>query len=200
MSRELNEEFWSQRYADGTTGWDVGQVTTPLKEYIDQLEDKSIEILIPGAGNSYEGEYLWRKGFRNVKIVDISQAPLDNIAKRVPDFPSDHLIHANFFDLKGSFDLILEQTFYCALDPSLRPEYERKMTELIRPGGTLAGVYFRFPLTEEGPPFGGSIEEYENRFSEHFDIRVLEDCRNSIPPRMGREAFMIAKRKLAEKE
>ncbi|MDX1544111.1 MAG: SAM-dependent methyltransferase, partial [Christiangramia sp.] len=49
----MNSEFWSTRYRDNRTGWDIGYISTPLKEYIDQLEDKELKILIPGAGNSY---------------------------------------------------------------------------------------------------------------------------------------------------
>jgi hypothetical protein len=44
------------------TGWDLGQVSPPLKAYIDQLTDKNLRILIPGCGNSYEAEYLLEKG------------------------------------------------------------------------------------------------------------------------------------------
>lgn len=194
MSKELNEDFWTGRYQAGTTGWDIGHVSTPIKEYVDQLEDKSIRILVPGAGNSYEGEYLWRQGFKNVFIVDISKEPLDNFKVRVSDFPADQLLHEDFFQLKGEYDLILEQTLYCALDPELRDSYVKKMHELLKSGGKLAGVLFTFPL-ESGPPFGGSMEEYRERFSKHFELKKLEPCYNSIPPRAGNEAFIIARKK-----
>ncbi|SHI83533.1 Thiopurine S-methyltransferase (TPMT) [Algibacter luteus] len=52
------ENYWTQRYNERQTGWDVGKPTTPLKTYIDQLKNKSLKILIPGAGNAYEAEYL----------------------------------------------------------------------------------------------------------------------------------------------
>jgi thiopurine S-methyltransferase len=56
-------------------------------------------------------------------------------------------------------------------------------------------VLFDFPLSTEGPPFGGSREEYLQRFSPFFELKLLEKCYNSIAPRMGRELFIIAKRK-----
>ena len=46
------QSYWTKRYQEESTGWDIGYPSTPLKEYIDQLEDKSISILIPGAGNA----------------------------------------------------------------------------------------------------------------------------------------------------
>ena len=38
------EAFWSLRYKEERTGWDIGYPSTPLKEYIDQLE-KVLRIL-----------------------------------------------------------------------------------------------------------------------------------------------------------
>ena len=63
---DLNEDYWDSRYHEKTTGWDVGYITTPIKEYIDQIIDKSLKVLIPGGGNSYEAEYLHHQGFNNV--------------------------------------------------------------------------------------------------------------------------------------
>lgn len=42
------ENYWTERYGKGETGWDIGHVSTPIKEYVDQLEDKELKILIPG--------------------------------------------------------------------------------------------------------------------------------------------------------
>lgn len=83
----LNAEFWNKRYLEGTHGWDLGAVSPPLKAYIDELTNKELKILIPGGGNSYEAEYLFRKGFKNVYVVDLAEEPLKNIQKRVPKFP-----------------------------------------------------------------------------------------------------------------
>ena len=54
------------------TGWDIGGPSTPLVKYFDQLADKQRKILIPGAGNAYEAEYLWAQGFSNVHVLDIA--------------------------------------------------------------------------------------------------------------------------------
>ena len=173
-------------------GWDIGHISTPLKEYIDQLKDKNLKILIPGAGNAYELLYLLEKGFTNVFVIDNAKQPLENIKNRISDFPRNQLLEGNFFDLElDNFDLILEQTFFCALDPSLRMEYVLKMKQLLKPNGKLAGLLFNFPLTESGPPFGGSLSEYKTLFQEHFQIKILETAYNSIKPRADKELFKI---------
>ena len=110
----LDSNYWKNRYQANETGWDVGHISTPIKNYIDQLKEKSITILIPGCGNAHEAAYLWEHGFKNIYLVDYVKEPLDNFQKKHPDFPTSHLIHSDFFDLTGKFDLILEQTFFCA--------------------------------------------------------------------------------------
>ncbi len=186
----MKSNSWNDKYIANNTGWDIGYISTPIKEYINQLRDKNLKILIPGCGNSYEAEYLHKKGFKNVYIIDIAVKALENFKKRVPDFPDNHLIHGDFFLLNKKFDLILEQTFYCAINPKQRDTYVKKMYDLLNVNGKLVGILFQFPLTEKGPPFGGSKEEYLNRFSKYFKIEILEDCYNSITARKDKEVFI----------
>ena len=192
---KLNKNYWSNNYQTNRIGWDTGSITTPLKEYIDQLTNKNCKILIPGTGNSYEAEYLHNKGFKQVYVLDFAKEPLDNLLKRVPSFPKEHLLQGNFFDLKKNFDLVIEQTFYCALNPDLRDNYVKKMFEIINSNGKIAGLLFQFPLTEKGPPFGGSKQEYIKRFSSFFKLRTLETAYNSIKPRAKNELFIIFEKK-----
>ena len=194
---DLNRQYWQERYLSHSTGWDLGQVSPPIRSYADQLDPGGLRILIPGAGQGYEAEYLYRKGFSDLTVLDIAPYPLARLRERLPgDFPAGRLVEMDFFDFSGGpFDLILEHTFFCALPPGLRPGYARKMHELLLPGGRLAGLFFDFPLTEKGPPFGGSREEYLELFTPYFEIRVLERARNSIPPRAGNELFFIFEKK-----
>lgn len=187
----LSKEFWDNKYQLNKTGWDIGYVSTPLKEYFKQLTNTDLAILIPGAGNSYEAEYLYNKGFKNIDVLDISNQPLENIKKRLPYFPKNQLIHQDFFNHNKQYDLIVEQTFFCALHPSLRKFYATKMYSLLKPKGKLAGLLFNFELTADGPPFGGDLSEYLALFSSIFEINKLETCYNSIEPREGKELFFI---------
>jgi len=189
--KKFDTAFWESKYKNNTTGWDIGHISKPLKAYFAQLEDKDLSILIPGCGHGYEAEFLHNNGFKNVHILDIAEKPLENFSERVPDFPKQHLIQANFFDHEELYDLIIEQTFFCALDPVLRSNYAEKMNELLKANGKLVGLLFDFPLTEEGPPFGGSAKEYSTTFSSLFKIKVLERSYNSIDNRLGKELFII---------
>jgi len=187
---DLNKNFWDLRYQNNEIGWDIGYISTPLKKYIDQLTDKNIKILIPGGGNSYEAEYLHNLDFKNVFVLDISPTALTNLKNRVPDFPKNHLINIDFFKLNNSFDLILEQTFFCALTPKLRDNYVLKMNQILRPNGKLVGLLFNIPLNKDRPPFGGTKKEYLSYFKNYFKIEIMELSYNSISERTNNELFI----------
>jgi methyl halide transferase len=184
----LGKEFWESQYASGYTGWDLGMVSPPLKDFIDQVEDKSLRILIPGCGNAYEAEYLSAQGFTNITLVDIAPTATERARKMLGD--KVKVIEGDFIDLEGKYDLILEQTFFCALDPVLRKAYVAKTHDLLTDGGKIAGVMFNKAFDKQGPPFGGTSEAYRELFMDKFHIKTLAPCYNSVPPRAGTEVFI----------
>ena len=193
---ELNKNNWNSRYKTKETGWDIGFVSPALKEYIDQISDLNIKILIPGCGNAHEAEYLFKKGFKNIFIVDYSEIAISNLIKRIPDFPIFNSICDDFFNISGQYDLILEQTFFCAIDPTLRDNYAKKASSLLKNDGKLVGLFFSLPMFSDHPPFGGSKEEYVKCFSQLFLIIKMERCYNSIKSRTNKELFFILQNKI----
>ena len=195
----FDENYWRSRYEEGRTAWDTGAVTPPLREYFNQLgAPDARRILIPGAGHSYEAEYLHAVGFSQVVVADLVAEPLAALRRRVPSFPAQHLLQQDFFQLPAipPYDLVVEQTFFCALDPALRPAYARQCAHLLRPGGTLAGLLFDTDFgSATEPPFGGTREEYLAYFDPYFDFVHFDTAYNSLGPRQGRELFICLRRK-----
>jgi methyl halide transferase len=193
---DLDALYWTNRFKNKDTPWDIGSASPPLKVYIDQLANKNASILIPGCGNSHEAEYLLQTGFNNITLIDISSTVTELLAQKFAIYLQKELtlLTGDFFNLTGQYDIILEQTFFCALTPTLRKLYVEKMAALLTDGGKLAGVLFNRSF-DGGPPFGGSQDEYEALFKPDFNIRLMEPCYNSIQPRMGAELFFIAERK-----
>ena len=132
----MNESYWSKRYENNETGWDIGEASKPLIKLFHQFNNKEIKILIPGCGNAYEAEYLYNKGFTNVYIIDITEQPLKDFKNRNPNFPENQILHGDFFEHKGSYDLIIEQTFFCAINPELREKYVLKCHALLNQKGS----------------------------------------------------------------
>ena len=192
----LNANYWDSQYQNNETGWDLNGVSPPLKEFIDTLTDKGMSILIPGCGNAYEAEYLLDKGFTNVTLIDISSSLVERLNEKFTGRPIQ-ILHADFFDHQGKYDLILEQTFFCAIDPSLRARYANKSFNLLNEGGRVAGLMFGVEFEKAGPPFGGKKEDYAKLFEPLFNLLQFDTCTNSIKPRMGKELFIeMDKKKL----
>lgn len=187
----LNQVYWNDRYHACETAWDLGEVSPPLKAYIDQLSSKDLAILIPGCGNSYEAAYLLQQGFTNVTLIDIAPSLVETLQQKFAGNPSVKVVLGDFFEHQGQYDLILEQTFFCALAPALRQAYADKMFELLNPGAKLVGVLFDREFEQHGPPFGGSRSNYRPIFEQKFEFKVFDDCYNSFHKRSGSELFFI---------
>ena len=191
----LGETFWNNQYEANTTGWDLGEVSPPLKAYIDQLTNKNLRILIPGCGNTYEAQYLLQQGFTNVTVIDIAPALVEQLQQKFATNTNIKIILGDFFEHQGEYDLILEQTFFCAINPPLRTNYVAKMHELLAPNGKLVGVLFDREFEQQGPPFGGCKCQYESMFEKNFTFKTFEPCNNSFVKRFDTELFINLQKK-----
>lgn len=191
-------EFWESRYRLQETGWDLGTVSPPLKSLIEHFRPTHapLKVLVPGAGYGHEAAFLLRTGYSQVTVLDLAASPLQHLRKALDTEASGRLklVQENFFSHQGHYDLILEQTFFCALHPDHRPAYARDMAALLNPGGLLAGVLFDREF-ERNPPFGGRAPEYESLLSPYFRFLRWEACPCSHPARAGTEWWMILEKK-----
>lgn len=187
--KKLDQEYWDIRYKTNSTGWDLGKVSPPIKEFIDTLVDKNLHILIPGCGNSYEAEYLLNQGFTSVTVIDIAPTLVEKLQVKFKNNSNITIVLGDFFEHQGEYDLILEQTFFCALPLAMREQYVEKMHFLLAKKGLLVGLLFNKTF-DGGPPFGGSQAEYEKIFDPHFGFLQMDLCQNSIAPRANSELFV----------
>lgn len=191
--KPLDASYWESQYKAKTIGWDLGKVSPPIQIYVDTVDDKNCSILIPGCGNSYEAEYLLKQGFTNITVVDIAPTPVAVLKEKFKNNSNIQIILGDFFEHQGKYDLIIEQTFFCALPPFMRQKYVWKMHQLLADDGILAGLLFNRTF-ESGPPFGGSKEEYKILFAGTFDFLKMEVSKNSIAPRANSELFIELKK------
>ncbi|MGC1630674.1 MAG: hypothetical protein WA749_01040 [Gelidibacter sp.] len=59
-----------------------------------------------------------------------------------------------------SFDIIIEQTFFCAIYPKLRNSYTSKSSHLLNEKGKGAGLLFNDTFSYDKPPFRGFNTAY----------------------------------------
>jgi SAM-dependent methyltransferase len=186
--RPLDALYWDAQWKSNTIGWDLGMPAPPLVSLINSLENKDAKILIPGCGSAYEAEYLISKGFTDVTLIDISETASTILKEKFLNQDAVKVLCEDFFKLEDKFDVIIEQTFFCALPPSMRQRYVWKMHNLLSDNGILSGLLFNRQF-DVSPPFGGSLEEYEKLFQTAFHIDQLSTANNSVTPRANTELF-----------
>ena len=195
-NNDINKSsFWETKYEKGEIGWDLGSETPVFSAISETLKPGSVCIL--GCGNGYDAISFSKKGF-NVTAVDFAETPIKNINKIANNlFLTINTIQEDIFDLtpkyNNSFDYILEQTCFCAIDPKNRAQYRNLAYDLLKVGGKLIGLWMPLDkdIKEGGPPFGVEEDEVKNLFSKQWKIK--EDCFpvQSIEARKGKEKLIV---------
>lgn len=188
-------EFWDTRFRDGVTPWDAGAAPPLLSAWLEKQPPR-LKVLVPGCGTGYEVRLFASRG-HDVLGIDFSQAALE-AARRELGALAQRVRRADFFVLEeGPFDVVYERAFLCALPRALWPDWGRRMAELLRPGGALAG-FFYLDDNPRGPPFGVSREALAGLLGAGFlleeDLPVPPG--QSMPVFQGKEIWQVWRRRL----
>ncbi|KAJ3249670.1 hypothetical protein HDU77_007574 [Chytriomyces hyalinus] len=196
----VNLERWESAWQEGRTGWDLGDATPALLSVLQSHESvlfsaskSQWSVLIPGCGRGYDlAAFVAKKGVSAVGL-DISPtgvAEADKELHQVRGLSRETVqVHlADFFEFSPSapFDIIFDHTFLCALVPSLRSAWAKRMSDLVSKGGHL--VCLMFPLRdadEKGPPYALSVEVYHELLSSNFKQIFIRDVQESEKPKVG---------------
>ncbi len=197
--KDLSAADWNARYLNKDTPWDLSGPTPEFLRLLSRLPTKG-RAIVPGGGRGHDALLLAQRGLE-VDLVDFAQEALDLALENA--FAQKLKINAyrmNFFSLpnlpfhRGQYSLFLEYTFYCAIDPALRPAYAKAAAALLKPGGIFLALFFPTETEKAGPPFAISRPEIEKLFSADFHLQ-FEDTQASVKPRAGREFIGIFQRK-----
>ena len=82
---KLDSKYWNNRYEQFDTGWDVGSITPPLEEYFSSFKMFNSQILVIGAGNGYEVEYLHNNNFLNEtkEIIGVNSVKRFDLSSKI---------------------------------------------------------------------------------------------------------------------
>lgn len=168
MSHPSQPEFWEQRYTAGTTPWDLGGVPARLRRYLEE-HPAGGRVLIPGCGSGHEISAFYDAGY-TVTAIDFAPAAAAQARANVGPALADRVLLGDYFTQDFSdapFDLVYERTFFCALPPGLRSDCVRRAAQLLRPGGSLVGLFY-LGDEEGGPPYALRAADERTLFGPHF--------------------------------
>lgn len=195
--------FWTESYnswSDSGTapGWELGSVAKPLTEVIPQIKIPRSKICILGCGTGHDAAYLAALG-HIVTAVDISAEAIAKAKAMNPETSNLHYVCSDAFSFAkknaGTFDLVFEHTFFCAIDPDRRKELVAAWNSLLSEYGHFIGIFFTFDHCG-GPPFAASEWEVRERMKKNFEFLYWTRWRTSVEKRLGKELIVYARKRL----
>ena len=192
------QEDWQRHYDEGDLGWDLGQVAPPFIRLFESNIILPGKTLVPGCGRGHEVIYLTENGFE-VTAVDYSSGAVNHLKSTVQERKLKcKVLHMDFFGIdsahNGVYDLLIEQTFFCAISPEQRPSYVSTVARALKQGGMLAGLFYHTGK-EGGPPFNTTREDILKHFSDLFEIQQLSKSEDSVEQRKNKEWLVILVKK-----
>ena len=196
-SKEYSREDWQDHYDSNDLGWDLGQVAPPFVELWEKGKLSLGKVLVPGCGRGHEVIFLAENGFE-VTGIDFSEGAVTYLGNALKKRNlKGRVLHQDFFSLDdthdGVYDLVIEQTFFCAISPRQRQDYVLKVSRMLKPGGMLVGLFYHTDK-QGGPPYNTTREDIETHFSENFEIQELDKTSLSSEQRKGKEWLGILKK------
>jgi SAM-dependent methyltransferase len=190
-------EDWQRHYEENDLGWDLGQVAPPFVKLWQEEKLPLGKVLVPGCGRGHEVVFLAENGF-DVTAIDFSSGAVTYLKNALKKRNLEgRILHQDFFSLdeshEGVYDLVLEQTFFCAISPKQRRDYVLNVSRILKPGGILVGLFYH---TDEqgGPPYNTTREDIEMHFSKKFEIQELDKTSLSAEQRKDKEWLGILKK------
>ncbi|XP_062214006.1 probable thiol methyltransferase 2 [Phragmites australis] len=193
---------WSRCWEEGVTPWDLGQPTPAVVELVRSgtLPSDAATVLVPGCGAGYDVVALSGPG-RFVVGLDVCETAIQKAKQWSSSSSADGsffaFVVADFFTWEPPelFDLIFDYTFFCALHPSMRPAWARRMAEVLKPDGELITLMYLAEGQEAGPPFNTTVLDYEEVLKPlGFVITSIQDNEVAVEPRKGMEKIARWKR------
>jgi len=177
---------WENAYVTGTVPWDLGRAPPVLEARIREIvasreaagDDAAPgpRVFVPGAGRGHDAR-AWLAAGGAVTALDIAPtAVAEGRALDAAEGVSMTWLEADLFDLPaeldGTFDIVWEQTCFCAIDPARRGEYVEVIARLLAPGGAWMGVVWEVGRPG-GPPWSLTRADIEQHFAARFDFEVV---------------------------
>ncbi|CAF0703765.1 methyltransferase domain-containing protein [Candidatus Methylacidithermus pantelleriae] len=179
--------YWDERYRAGDHPWDRGSHAPPLEEVLELYPWKG-RVLVPGCGTGHDVRFLAAAGLEAVGI-DFSTEAIAR-ARSFTKTPKAIFYELDLFSLPPSwndtFDYVWEHTCLCALQPEDRQHYVHAVHRVLKPGGSLVGVFFLVGSSQP-PPYGFSPPELDQLFGALFWLEKEWLPGRSYPGREGEE-------------
>ncbi|MDX2268658.1 MAG: class I SAM-dependent methyltransferase [Bryobacter sp.] len=133
-------EHWNQIYRQKTPqqmSWTRSHLDLSLAWIERSTPDRTAHILDVGAGVSTLCDDLWERGYRNLSVLDLAPAAMEQLGQRTAGRVTCLVGDVTTFPFaQGAYDLWHDRAvFHFLTDPAARAAYVRQVEHALRPGG-----------------------------------------------------------------
>jgi SAM-dependent methyltransferase len=193
MLPTTDPQYWEQRYQENTAKWDIGMAAPPLASLLASSEAPiSGKTAVIGCGQGHDAILFAKHGFDTIGF-DFAPSAIAFGQKLSQTMEiSMQFLQRDIFELPkefaASFDYAIEHTCFCAIRPEQRLDYVNMVQSILKPTGELIALFWAHNRPD-GPPFGVTLEEIKDLFSDSFDTSNISQVNNSIASR-NREEYL----------
>lgn len=188
----MDTQFWLDKWESGQTGFHKEEYHEKLVQYFPELGPISGQrVLVPLCGKSKDMLWLHNMSLY-VHGVELCHDAVEAFFKEndleSPKVEQDkdfkHYIHQNIIISAGNFfslgsgdqyDYIYDRASLVALPQSMRDDYAKVITQVLKTGGKYLLITFEYDQTKmDGPPFSIDANEVHRLFEDNFTIELKE--------------------------
>ena len=202
----MTQEDWRARYESADTPWDLGRAHPELQARIRAGEltppHKRARALVPGCGHGHDALALCAAGWSVTALDCVALVAADGgLGAQLREGLAQsggslEICDALAFAGEQAFDLVLEHTFFCAIEPSARPAWGRLVRGALAPEGQLAVLLFpgNKPIEEGGPPHRYGAQDLQEVLGAEFSLTQDELISPTVTKRSWEERWLIFSR------
>lgn len=188
----MDKNFWITAWEEGRTGFHQKNFHPKLVQYFPRLASlKDQRVLVPLCGKTHDMLFLFKQGLKvqGVELFEPAVAEFfqennlpDPIIEKNDVF-TDYQLNditisvGDFFALseKEPYDFVYDRAALVALPESMRKDYAKKISRLMKPQGKILLITYDYiPEEMTAPPFSVPDSEIQKLYAKNFSIKLLE--------------------------
>ena len=189
----MHEDFWLERWARDQIGFHLGEVNPYLQRHWPVLDlAPGVRVLVPLCGKSLDLVWLAAQGYRVVGVELAEKAIVDFFAEqqlqaevlqrgafKVYRAGALELWCGDFFALSaadvGDCAALYDRAALIALPAAMRERYAAHLTAILPAGCEGLLITLDYAQSQmNGPPFAVSDGEVQARFSDGWQVELVE--------------------------
>lgn len=186
-------------YKKNETTWDLETPHPVFEELINSnLLEKKGKVVILGCRKGHNAILFAKAGYDVTAIDSAMSAILETRKLAKKSKVNLTTYNLDFFYMPGrliqKFDYAIEYAIYCSIEPKRRTEYLDNIRILLKPRGTLIGLFYPIDKHKGNFPFTVDLKKLTSHLKNSYELIHSYIPKSSVSSRLGKEILMLWKK------